>query len=207
MNIDSLQEFHVTFGQQYRHEKHPRFPDAHPDGYVVIMAPDYEKAREMAFQYLGEFWAFIYEAKKHDTRPYPRGSLARLYPTAVISPAAPGNFKSAGFTLVEIMIIIVICGLIAAMTIPAFQTVRAEQIRNNVREGKHVTQAQRDKLRAYDKARGRTTDFTTERQLVEVGPPELLYGQKVIIEGVEYHISRGQLTPLQTGPIFVRIYK
>jgi len=48
------------------------------------------------------------------------------------------NRKSQGFTLVEIMIVVVIIGLLAAMAIPAFQKVRLESqkkaITNNVRQ-------------------------------------------------------------------------
>ena len=39
------------------------------------------------------------------------------------------NRKTQGFTLVEIMIVVVIIGLLAAMAIPAFQKVRANSIR------------------------------------------------------------------------------
>ena len=48
------------------------------------------------------------------------------------------NRKTQGFTLVEIMIVVVIIGLLAAMAIPAFQKVRVESqkkaVTNNIRQ-------------------------------------------------------------------------
>jgi len=71
-------EWFVTFGMRYAHETHPYFPDAHPDGWVVIEADTYEEARRIAVRRLGPFWAFVYgEDDPPSPELFPRGELAR----------------------------------------------------------------------------------------------------------------------------------
>lgn len=37
-------KFFVTFGQQYRQEKHPIFGGIHPDGYIIVESENKEHA-------------------------------------------------------------------------------------------------------------------------------------------------------------------
>lgn len=72
-----MKKFYVTFGQKYREEPHPTHGELiHPDGYVVIHAEDYGKARRIAFTAFGDAWASCY----HDliTDYFPRGVLFEI---------------------------------------------------------------------------------------------------------------------------------
>ena len=72
-------EWFVTFGQRYAHETHPRFPEAHPDGWLVVEADDYDDAREITHGVLGPAWVFIVDLDDFDASRslYPRGEIGR----------------------------------------------------------------------------------------------------------------------------------
>lgn len=55
-----MKEHYFTFGQRYRIEPHPKYRKAHPDGYVTIVAADYEAARIKAFDLFDGHFAFQY---------------------------------------------------------------------------------------------------------------------------------------------------
>jgi hypothetical protein len=177
-----LKEFLVTFGQKYRREPHPKVKYADPDGWLSIMAYDYDQAREMAFQELGPSWSFIYERGVHKLNEghFPLGQLHQIVATK------KPEESTAGFTIVEVMIIIVIIGLLAAMAIPAIQKVRAGGIRESIRSGKEVTQNQRDFLRSYDRSRGRNDVATFGVE----APRTLRDGEIVVIDGARYQVGR-----------------
>lgn len=81
-SIEGIQKTHimptyyVTFGHKYRYETHPQLSDAHPDGYVVIEAADFESARQLAFENLGPFWSNIYDENEFEKDLYPQGAIA-----------------------------------------------------------------------------------------------------------------------------------
>lgn len=70
-----MAEFIVTFGQKYRNEPHPKVKYADPDGYLLILSPDYKTAREAAFRELGEHFSNMYEKEEKYTRYFPKGAL------------------------------------------------------------------------------------------------------------------------------------
>jgi hypothetical protein len=69
--------FYLTFGQKYHYESHPTvcIKPINPDGYVKIVASDYQKAREKAFEVFGTFWSFLYDEKDFKFKFFPRGEL------------------------------------------------------------------------------------------------------------------------------------
>jgi hypothetical protein len=77
-----LAEYRVTFGQRYRHEVHPTFPAAHPDGWVTICAYDDAGARAIAFSMFDQAWSFMYgpsdRPQKYWDETFPAGELARI---------------------------------------------------------------------------------------------------------------------------------
>ena len=75
--MPELREYRLTFGVQYAHEPHPRFSAADPKGWVAVMAPDYEAARDLVVERLGTDWAFLRGASELRADRYPAGEIAR----------------------------------------------------------------------------------------------------------------------------------
>lgn len=71
-------EYRVTFGQQYRSNRHPKVDYAHPDGWLTVMADNRQEAREKTFFELGAAWSFIYEVGEFSPEYYPKGELHRI---------------------------------------------------------------------------------------------------------------------------------
>jgi hypothetical protein len=74
-----MNEYVITFGQKYRREPHPTFPAAHPDGYVTVVAEDFEDCRRQTLAVLGRAWAFDYAPGELDVEKWaPLGELGRI---------------------------------------------------------------------------------------------------------------------------------
>jgi len=69
--------YYFTFGQKYRHEKHPSGRPAHPDGYIAVFAEDEPAARRRMHATYGRYWAFCYE-NKPDSSMYPKGEIGSV---------------------------------------------------------------------------------------------------------------------------------
>ena len=76
-----MPEYRVTFGNKYRHETHPTYPGAHPDGWVAIHAGSEESARETVVALLAGFWSCLHapgDPGYPDVLDYPRGPLLTI---------------------------------------------------------------------------------------------------------------------------------
>jgi hypothetical protein len=80
-----LREYRLTFGIKYRAEEHPLFPAAHPDGWVAVMAPSYEDARDLVIRRLGREWAFLYLPGELRESYFPAGEIERWSTTGAVS--------------------------------------------------------------------------------------------------------------------------
>lgn len=66
----------ITFGQKYRNQDHPTFPEAHPDAVLAVQAPTYGLAMDLVKEYLGTDYAFSYPTRvpaqvPHATHTFP----------------------------------------------------------------------------------------------------------------------------------------
>lgn len=84
-----MNEYFLTFGQQYSRIQHPRFPTAHPDGWVTIEAVDMDMARAVAFRCFDKYWSDLYDADTFQPEFYRRGQLLRLLADEVLAKSAP----------------------------------------------------------------------------------------------------------------------
>lgn len=79
-----MPDFYLTFGSQYARVPHPNYPDAHPDGWVRITAPDYITARRAAFRLAGREWCWLYSdiieilSTSFGIPYFPQGEIAHL---------------------------------------------------------------------------------------------------------------------------------
>lgn len=82
----ALHNYYVTFGVKYQHEKHPHWAGAHPDGWLEVIAEDYDTARDLVARYVGNVFAFMYEADRFERKWHPLGRLATLTQDGVLWP-------------------------------------------------------------------------------------------------------------------------
>ncbi len=65
----------LTFGEKFRREPHPTFPEAHPDGWVEVDADDIAEATSIGLRLFGNDWARVYTRSGISERHFPRGCV------------------------------------------------------------------------------------------------------------------------------------
>ena len=73
-----LTPFYVTFGTMYRHERHPYWRAASPDGWLLVLAPDEEAARLLLRRTISNRYAFIYTKDRFKRDYHPDGEIGRI---------------------------------------------------------------------------------------------------------------------------------
>lgn len=90
------------------------------------------------------------------------------------------------FTVMEMIIIVVIIGLLAAMAIPAFQRVRYSVIEKALQHGESITQAQRQYYWEYRKDHPELIKSPPNNE--SSAPSSEPSFQRVTIEGKSYYL-------------------
>jgi len=80
-----LQKFYLTFGVKYSHETHPYWEGVDPNGWVLILAENEDRARALAVRHFREYWAFLHDSLhfnegENRLKYYPMGALAVIEP-------------------------------------------------------------------------------------------------------------------------------
>ena len=106
--------------------------------------------------------------------------------------------KRSGFTIVEVMIVVVVIGLLAAMAIPAFQKVKENHYREeakkeniSVKEYRYRHKLMtRDEERSYrrDEAPVRSVYSSGEREVETVTTSSVTLPKELFIEGRKYRL-------------------
>jgi len=84
--MGAIPNFRVTFGVKYRHETHPHWAGAHPDGWLEVLARDEAEARIILHRYVGNAYAFMYEEARFEPKWHPLGRLATITVDGVLWP-------------------------------------------------------------------------------------------------------------------------
>jgi prepilin-type N-terminal cleavage/methylation domain-containing protein len=100
--------------------------------------------------------------------------------------------KRKAFTIVEVVIVIIIIGLLAAMAIPAFHKVRVNSLAKAVASGQTISEKDADYLRKYSSDIPREfldkidVERGTQKSVIYVAPQTIKFDQTIILNGKTY---------------------
>lgn len=91
-----MSNWYLTFGQRYRHERHPLGTKIHPDSYVRVEAPSPVEARHQVWELIGSKWAFLYSEEQFFSESPAReaegGRTVDLFPAGCVGVIKSGFF-------------------------------------------------------------------------------------------------------------------
>lgn len=84
----------ITFGQQYRREKHHGIPEVHPDGWIEIHYNELTEFWTLRNRFLGNSFSNItYDSAFEKYKNYyPKGCLRTLTPADLLAPVSLTDF-------------------------------------------------------------------------------------------------------------------
>lgn len=74
-----MKNYYVTFGIKYSREAHPKLGIVDPDGYIRIIAESEMAAREIASEYIGQYYSTIYPEDRFTPHYYPLGLMMTIH--------------------------------------------------------------------------------------------------------------------------------
>jgi len=74
-----MKNYFVTFGLKYAREAHPKLGIVDPNGYVKIVAESEDRARQIAHEYMGQYFASIYPEDHFNHHYHPLGQMLTIH--------------------------------------------------------------------------------------------------------------------------------
>lgn len=147
------------------------------------------KTKTLTYRDLGDCFFRVRFTASHPTTEY--------HPLSVMNKV---NRSSKGFTLVEIMIVVVIIGLLAAMAIPAFQKVRRDSIEKTViNDGRQVGSAAQQYMMEHGVSQVATSELIGEGRYIRALSKGVTLAGSAVDVNATFQLNH-QFASIQFGP-------